>query len=67
MNHEIIVTLLHSLSDRAKCVQGKIDHANENLNAVRYPEFWLNERTFWENRLKEVEEAREAIYALPDN
>ena len=64
MNHKILVTLLHSLSDRAEHVQGKIDHANENLNAGRNPEFWQNDRAYWLKRLKETEEAREFLLAM---
>ncbi len=61
MHHKIITTLLHSLSNRAERVQGNIDRANENLKAGRDPEFWLNDLAYWENRLKEVGEAREEI------
>ena len=64
MNHKILVTLLHSLSDRAERVQGKIDHANENLNTGCNPEFWQDDRAYWLNRLKETEEAREVLLAM---
>ncbi len=67
MKKQHILIILVSLSDRADEIKKKINHANRNLKAGRDPEFWLNDRAYWENRMKEVEDAREAVYALPDN
>jgi hypothetical protein len=67
MKKQHVLTILVSLSDRAEELQKNINRANESLEAGRDPEFWLNDREYWENRMKEVEEAREAVFALPDN
>lgn len=67
MKKQHILAILVSLSDRADEIKKKINRANESLEAGRDPEFWLDDRAYWENRMKEVEDAREAIYALPDN
>jgi hypothetical protein len=64
MNNEILATLLHSLSDRAERVQGKIDRANANLNAGRALEFWQSDRAYWLNRMKEIDKAREVLLAM---
>ncbi len=67
MKKQHIIVILVSLDNRAEELQKKINRANESLEAGRDPEFWLDDRAYWENRMKEVEDAREAIYALPDN
>jgi hypothetical protein len=64
MKRKIIVTLLHSLSDRVERVQGKIDRANANLDADYNPEFWQNDRAYWLNLMKEIEEARKVLLAM---
>lgn len=67
MKEQHILTILVSLGNRTEEVQKKINLANECLEAGRNPEFWLDDRAYWENRMKEVEEAREAVLALPNN
>ena len=67
MKKQHILTILASLSDRADEIKKKINHANRNLKAGRDPEIWLNDREYWEDQMKEVEEAREAISTLPDD
>lgn len=61
MNTRHTATILHSLSDRAQELQKKINHSKEQIETSDNRAFWIDDLGYWENRLKEVEEARKAF------
>lgn len=62
MQTQHISTILVSLSDRDQELQKKIERAKANINTSGDPAFWREDLAYWQGRLAEIAEARQALF-----
>lgn len=62
MQTQHISTILVSLSDRDQELQKKIERAKANANTSDDPAFWQEDLAYWQGRLAEIAEARQALF-----
>lgn len=62
MQTQHISTILVSLSDRDQELQKKIERAKANVNTSGDPAFWQEDLAYWQGRLAEIAEARQALF-----